>query len=450
MPPRRVVRVAASGADTAESDADRQSTLAYHGSLAKLFARTGGAWRLGLERMAALLDALGNPQRSYPVFHVAGTNGKGSTLATLDALMQHAGLRVGRYTSPHLVDFCERVVIEGRPMAHDAVSQWLTAHEPLLTTLGATFFEATTAMAFSHFAAAGVDVALVEVGLGGRLDATNMVEPIAAAVTQIGYDHMEFLGDSLPQIALEKAGIFKLRSAAIVGETRPEIRDLLVARAEAVGAYPVLVTGRDWQVRDISISEWGTTFTLDTAERSQRLTTPLVGAFQAHNTAVALAMLKGAGERWAHIADEADTGLASVRLSGRFHHWGRWLFDVAHNADGAATVVANLRATGLPHPVVAVVTVLRDKDWRGILQTVATVADRIVLTSAPTAPASRAWDLNEVDAWARGQSMFAERIDDFEEALRRAESMGATILVTGSFHTVGDAMERLQVDLSNR
>lgn len=421
-------------------------TALFEASLARLFARTGGAWRLGLDRMTALMELLGDPQRSYPVFHVAGTNGKGSTVATLEAVMRHAGLRVGRYTSPHLVDFCERVEVDRRPIPKQAVSSWLNEHEPSLSALGATFFEATTAMAMAYFASESVDVAIVEVGLGGRLDATNIVEPVAAAVTQIGFDHMEFLGSSLEQIAVEKAGVFKPNTPAIVGETRPEIRDLLLARAVAAGAQPILVTGRDWQVRDVALSASGTSFTLDTPGQSRALTTPLVGAFQAHNTSVALAMLTGAGERWAEMAKAAETALIDVRLAGRFHQWGRWLFDVAHNADGAATVVANVRAMHLPHPVVAVVTVLRDKDWRGILHAVATVADRILLTASPTAPASRAWDLTEVATWAANAALPTERIDDFDAALRRADSLGATIIVTGSFHTVGDAMDRLQVD----
>jgi len=425
---------------------DLAQVLAYRAALSRLFARTGGAWRLGLERMAALLDALGNPHRRYPVFHVAGTNGKGSTVATLDALLRHAGLRVGRYTSPHLVDFTERVVIDGRPMARPDVTEWLGQHEVLLADLGATFFESTTAMALSHFAQASVDVAVVEVGLGGRLDATNLVQPLAAGVTQIGFDHMEFLGATLEQIAREKAGVFKHDVPAVVGETRTAIRELLVDHAERAGASVVVASGRDWQIRDIQLSATGTSFTRTVGGESRRLTTPLIGAFQAHNASVALAMLEAAGPRWATIADGAPEGLAHVRLAGRFHHSGRWLFDVAHNADGAATVVANLRATGLPHPVVAVVTVLKDKDWQGILLAVGAVADRIIVTTAPTAPASRAWSLDEVTAWAREADLPVLRIDDFDAALREAEASGATILVTGSFHTVGDAMERLQVD----
>jgi len=419
---------------------------AYRDALRRLFSRTGGAWRLGLERVSELLALLGNPHRTYPVFHVAGTNGKGSTVATLDAMLRGSGLRVGRYTSPHLVDFAERVVVDGTPMPHDAITSWLNQWEPEMTRLGATFFEATTAMALDWFAAQRVDVAIVEVGLGGRLDATNTVQPLAAAVTQIGFDHVEFLGDTLELIAGEKAGIYKPGAAAVVGEARPEICALLTARAEEVGAQPVLVTGRDWQVRDITVGGAGTSFTLVTSDGERRLTTPLIGEFQAHNAAVALAMLRGAGGRWLDIERNAESLLPGVRLAGRFHRADRWLFDVAHNADGAATVAANLLEVGVPLPVSAVVCVLRDKDWAGILRAVARVATHIVVTMAPTAPVARAWNLDEVTAWAEAEGLPVQRVDDFASALDQARERAATVLVTGSFHTVGDAMERLQVD----
>ena len=422
-----------------------ETEAAYRAALQRLFARTGGAWRLGLERVTELLGRLGDPHRAYPVFHVAGTNGKGSTVATLDAMLRGAGLRVGRYTSPHLVDFAERVVVNGVPMSHAEISEWLTQWEPVLTELGATFFEATTAMALSHFASREVDVAVVEVGLGGRLDATNVVRPVAAGVTQIGFDHMEFLGDTLEAIAGEKAGIYKEGTLAVVGDTNPGIRDRLLAHAERVNATPILVTGRDWTVTDVAVGAGGTAFTLDVNGVHRRLTTPLIGHFQAHNAAVALAMLRGAGGRWADIEARAEELLPAVRLAGRFHRSPPWLFDVAHNADGAATVVANLLAVGMPHPITAVVCVLRDKDWRGIIKAVAKAAERIVVTLAPTSPANRVWDLHEVEAWAREERLPVERIDDFARALAHARAEAKTVLVTGSFHTVGDAMERLQV-----
>jgi len=389
---------------------------------------------------------LGDPHRAYPVFHVAGTNGKGSTVATLDALLRGSGLRVGRYTSPHLVDFCERIVVDGAPMSREAITAWLTSWEPVLTELGATFFEATTAMALAYFAEQQVDVAVIEVGLGGRLDATNVVRPVAAGVTQIGFDHMEYLGDTLAAIASEKAGIYKAGIPAVVGDTDPAIRSLLQRYAEEAGSSPILTTGRDWQVHDVVVGAQGTSFTLEEPSGTRRLTTPLIGRFQAHNAAVALGMLRAAGGEWAVIGDRADSLLVHVRLAGRFHRSGPWLFDVAHNADGAATVAANLLAVGMPQPITAVVCVLRDKDWRGILRAVSSAAEQVVVTMAPTAPANRSWDLDEVMAWGAEVGLPLCRSDDFDSALRYAAAEARTVLVTGSFHTVGDAMERLQVD----
>jgi dihydrofolate synthase/folylpolyglutamate synthase len=419
---------------------------AYARALSGLFARTGGAWRLGLDRMEALMEALGRPERRYPVFHVAGTNGKGSTVATLDALLRGAGVRVGRYTSPHLVDFSERIAVDGVPMAPAAITAWLEQRAPVLTELGATFFEATTALALAHFAEAAVDVAVVEVGLGGRLDATNIVRPVAAGVTQIGLDHQEYLGDTLEAIAMEKAGIYKAGAAAVVGDTTPAIRERLQAHAEAAGAGPVLVGDRDWQVREVTVEPVATRFTLVVDGAERRLATPLVGRFQADNAAVALAMLRGAGGRWARVEADAEALLAGVRLPGRFHRSGPWLFDVAHNADGAATVVATVRAVAVPRPLVAVVSVLNDKDWRGILAQLDTVADRILVTTAPTAPANRAWSLDAVCGWAAAAGVVVERWDALDGALAAGREAGGTVLVTGSFHTVGDAMDRLQVN----
>lgn len=361
-------------------------------------------------------------------------------------MLRGSGLRVGRYTSPHLVDFCERIVVNGVPIARDRVTEWLTRWEPAMTELGATFFEATTAMALAHFADEAVDVAIVEVGLGGRLDATNILTPLAAGVTQIGFDHVDFLGDTLDAIAGEKAGIFKPGVVAVVGDTRVHTRRLLAERAEAVGASAVLVTGRDWTLSDIRVDAEGTAFTLTAAGATRRLKTPLVGEFQAHNAAVALAMLRGAGGPWEAIEARAAEWLPNVWLAGRFHRSGKYLFDVAHNADGAATVAANLLGVAAPRPVVAVVSVLRDKDWRGILRSLAPAANRIILTTAPTAPASRAWNLDEVSAWLREAEFHADVAPDFDQALADATAYGATVLITGSFHTVGDAMERLQVD----
>jgi dihydrofolate synthase/folylpolyglutamate synthase len=397
--------------------------------------------------MAELLAALDDPHRRYPVFHVGGTNGKGSTVATLNALLRAQGRRVARYTSPHLVDFAERIVVDDTPVRARAVVEWLDRYDRVIVELGVTFFEATTAMAFDLFRAANVDVALVEVGLGGRLDATNLVHPVAAAVTSIDFDHMEYLGDTLAAIAHEKGGIFKPGCAAIIGEARAEARDVLAQCAFDAGASPVRIVGRDWEVREQRVSSRGTTFTLERPGAPARvLTTPLVGAFQAENASVAFGMLDAAGGDWQRAAHDAETTLAGVRLAGRFQSVPPWLFDVGHNPEGTQSVVENLRATAPPRPLAAIVSVLRDKDWRTMLVTLAAEVDEVILTIAPTAPTSRVWSLDEVVAWCTAAHLRVRRVDDFGDALRRAASVAATIVVTGSFHTVGDAMERLQVD----
>lgn len=419
---------------------------AYRAALDALFARTTGESKLGLDRVRAFLARLGNPHQQYPVFHVAGTNGKGSTVAMLHALLRDAGLRVGRYTSPHLVDFRERIVVNEDPMHAVAIVDFLREWDPEAAALGSTFFEVTTAMALWYFQLQRVDVAVVEVGLGGRLDATNVVQPLAAAVTQIGIDHTEYLGSTLSAIAVEKAGIFKRGAVAVIGETDPHVQAVLRAQAARVGASAIEVIGETFSVRDISVDSLGTTFTHEFGSTSERLRTALTGVFQAGNAAVALAMLRCSGGVWAEAAQHPARALAAVQLAGRFHRVGPYIFDVAHNPDAVQTVAANLRNLSPAEPVVAVVSVLRDKDWRGMLQALAGVTQHIVLTNAPTAPESRAWDGEEALAWANAHGLNVSLERDFDCALASARQLGATVLVTGSFHTAGDAMERLQVD----
>ena len=422
------------------------ASSAYRDALDFLFARTGGGSKYGLERVRALLAEVGDPQRAVPVFHVAGTNGKGSTVAALEALLRTRGLRVARYTSPHLVDFRERVVVDGRPVSEDEVIAFVHRWTPAAERLGATFFEVTTALAFDHFASARADVAIVETGLGGRLDSTNVVLPLAAAVTSIGFDHMELLGDTLDRIAAEKAGIYKTGVPAVVGEQSPEVRAVLVAQARTVGAAPVRIVAEECTISDVRVGAEGTTFTLEAPFGRATLSTPLLGAFQAQNVATALTMLDAAGPAWSVALPEAASALRSVRLPGRFQRAGRYVFDVAHNPAGALVLAETLSALQPARPVAALVTVLSDKDWRGMLRALAPAVDHFVLSTAPTAPHGRVWHPEEALAFASAEGWAAEVEPDFDRALARAGALGETVLVTGSFHTVGDAMLRLQVD----
>lgn len=404
--------------------------------------------------MRALLATLGDPHRRYPVFHVAGTNGKGSTVAVLTALLRARGLRVGTYTSPHLIDFRERFVVDGAAVGEAAVLEFLARTQRDAARLGATFFEITTALAFDHFARAGVDVAVIETGLGGRLDATNVVEAVVAGVTEIGLDHTELLGTTIAEIAGEKAGIYKPGAPAVVGAWGEEARGVLTARARAVGAAPVRIVAEECAIGDVRVEAAGTRFVLGCAGRARSLAVPLRGAFQPRNVATALTMLNAAGPAYSPAADAPDDvvgdALAGVRLAGRAQRHGPWLFDVAHNPDGAGALVDTLRAlrgTGeLAGPVTALVGVLADKDWRGVLDALGPAVDAFVLTTPPTAPPGRVWDVAAAGAYAEARGFAVDVESDFDRALARVAARPGTLVVTGSFHTVGDAMARLQVD----
>jgi dihydrofolate synthase/folylpolyglutamate synthase len=379
------------------------------------------------------------------VLHIAGTNGKGSSVATADALLRARGLRVARYTSPHLVDFRERIVVNGQPISADEVVEFIDRWTPTVERLGASFFEATTALAFEHFRRADVDVALVETGLGGRLDSTNVVEPLAAGVISIGYDHMEYLGNTLEAIAREKAGIFKPGVPAVIGEPDVDVRRWLARDAHAAAASPVRVVAEESEVNELSLGPMGTRFRLRALGDERIVETPLVGRHQATNFAFTLALLDAAGGNFAVPLEEAARSARDVRLPGRFQRVGRWIFDVAHNPDGVRTLASSLGAVAHEETIVVLLCVLGDKDWRAMIDALAPVATRFVLTDAPTAPATRAWPLREASAYALERGYAVDEEHDFDRALARAEAAGGTVLVTGSFHTVGDAMMRLQV-----
>ena len=266
----------------------------YGAAIQALFARTTGSIKPGLERTEALLAKVGSPQRKLSAIHVAGTNGKGSVVATCEALLRARGLVVGRYTSPHLVDFRERVTVNGQPIFEEEVLEFLERWIPTAEEMGATFFEVTTALAFDWLAKREVDLAVIETGLGGRLDSTNVLTPRVATVTSIGLDHMDLLGDTLEAIAKEKAGIFKAGIPAVIGEPAPAIRELLAKCAKEAVATPVVILEDAYAISDVQVSASGTSFKLN----GQTMTTPLLGVHQARNTATAIATLAAIGKEY--------------------------------------------------------------------------------------------------------------------------------------------------------
>jgi dihydrofolate synthase / folylpolyglutamate synthase len=418
--------------------------LTYDALVAELFPRLTGGIRWGLDRTRRLLASVGDPHRSYPALHVGGTNGKGSVAAMLAAVLQRSGRRVGLYTSPHLCSFRERFRVDGEPLSETEILAAAERLWPAIEAESPSFFEATTALAFLALASAEIDVAVVEVGLGGRLDATNVIEPVVCVITNVERDHMQYLGDSLESIAVEKAGILKPGVPAVTGETAEVPLAVLVRRAEAVGAPLRVLTPAE--LRNVQTSAAGTDFLLaESAWGPLSVHTPLPGTHQATNAALAIRALELLPAPLRTGTDAVLDGLAGVRWPGRLqveHIEGiDWIFDVAHNVAGMNALVAALAAISPARPLVAVVGVLGDKDWQGMLHPLAAAVDQLIVTLPPGAPPERRWDPMAV-LEATGLR-HAEVCGEFDEALRRAAAAGASVLVTGSFHTVGDALRVL-------
>jgi len=406
---------------------------------------TGVHW--GLERTVRALEALGDPHRSYPTIHVGGTNGKGSVTTTLAAVLNESGRRAGCFTSPHLCSFRERIVVGGKALPEPELVERAQEIRDVVVELGLTFFEAVTVLGFHAFARAGVDVAAVEVGLGGRLDATNVLVPMVSAVTNVAMDHADYLGDTLEQIAREKAGIVKPGVPFATAERDPELLAIFERTAAERGAPFHAVDPS--LARDMEVARDHTSFTLLTRSWGDvRVRTPLVGVHQAANTALAVEVLEQLPEGMRPEADAVMRGIASVRHPGRDQieqiDGITWLFDIAHNTAGIHSLVDTMDRLELPRPMAALVGVLGDKDWRSMLPALFARADLAVLTQPPSAPPERRW--NAEAAAAAVQHMCPLRVvEDFVTALElaRAAVGRGTVVVTGSVHTVGSALRVL-------
>ena len=403
-------------------------TESYAQALDFLFPRTTQI-KLGTETTARLLTALGEPQTMYPTIHIGGTNGKGSVSTLVAAALEARGLRVGLYTSPHLVSFRERIQVNRVPISELAVASWTSQLRPIIESLNATFFEATTAIALADFAARGVDIAVVEVGLGGRLDSTNVLTPLVSAVTHIALDHQKYLGDTLELIAAEKAAIAKSGVPFVIGESDPALAQVLVAAGEAairqkdpLGVSVPVVVAPDCM--------WSGPL-------------GLLGPHQRRNAAVASAILAALPEGLQPSSERIAEAFAGARLPGRLDRRGHWLFDVAHNPDGMAALVEALDELRPPRPLHALVSILGDKAWPEMLVALDASIDFGVLTVAPSADIRR-WDLGWLERWLAQDRPPAQArwrlVPDFREALAVVEEGAGTVLVTGSFHTVGDVL----------
>lgn len=408
---------------------------------------------VGLRRTEWLLAALGHPERRYPALHVAGTKGKGSTAATLAAIQRAAGRRVGLYTSPHLHTFRERIQLDGEPIAEDDFATLVGEIAPLNARLAqerpdwgeATAFEVATVLALLAFARWEVDVAVVEVGLGGRLDATNVLLPEVAVITAISLDHTRILGDTLAQIAAEKGGIIKPGRPVVSSPQRPEAAATL-ARLAAERGSPISFGGRDWQVagdpRSLALTgPWG---------RYEGLSLSLRGNYQLENAGTAVAACWALGQRGLPTPEAAiRAGLASVAWPGRFeiiHQQPIVVADGAHNVDSAERLAEALRAEFASPSLILILAIATDKDVEGMVQVLAPLAHTIIATASHN---PRAASPERIAKAARAAGLPPPRIvetPDVAGALRLAladAAPGDAICVTGSLYAVAEARETL-------
>jgi dihydrofolate synthase/folylpolyglutamate synthase len=394
-----------------------------------------------------MLARLGAPQQRYRALHVAGTNGKGSTAAMVAAMLRAAGWRVGLYTSPHLVDFRERICVDGLPIAEDAVAELTGRLRDVQASLSPTFFEFTTAMALQHFADAVVDVAVVEVGMGGRFDATNVIVPLVSAITNIALDHQQFLGSSVESIAFEKAGIIKAGVPVVTGRLCPEAARV-VERVAGERMAPVSPLNAAF----VAIGQTPDEFRYDGIQASYRdLSCPLLGAHQLDNAACALAIVElAAGQGLTVSEDAVRAGLAAVSWEGRLEFVEQHpavLLDGAHNPAAARVVEAFLSSYRARHPncrVILVLGMMRDKDRTEFLHILLPVAHEVVLTQAQVPRAASVQELgSSVEAGEVPIHLVPLPADALAFARRLASSQDL-ICVTGSLMLVGEVKALLR------
>ena len=428
-------------------------------TLDRLFALETFGIKLGLQNIGALCAALGHPERSFASLHVAGTNGKGSVTAMAHAALLAAGVRAARYISPHLSDLSERFVIGERAVdaeTLDGTAEHVMSVAERLRATGAltvapTFFEVTTAMAFEMFRRAGVEVAVIEVGLGGRFDATNVIEPIAGAITTIGMDHQQHLGSTIEAIAGEKAGIIKPGMALVAGDLPPEAMAVVRRVAGQQGAR-LIEAARDVSL-DVVLDDGRARMAVQTPEASYGpLLLALRGAHQVSNALIAIRLLEAARSRGVAVTTSAiERGLATTEWPARLELIAlpggrRVLVDAAHNAEGAQALAAYLRRWH-PERLVLVISVMRDKDVDDILSLLVPAVSDVIATQAPSPRALPAAELAERVARlqaAGGLGASVHAVADPAQAVESALSRGATVCVAGSIFLAGAVRDGLK------
>jgi dihydrofolate synthase/folylpolyglutamate synthase len=444
--------------------------MSYEESVAELYELGHELARMpfhkfDLDHMRVLLDGLGHPERRFRSVLIAGTNGKGSTAATLASILRAAGHRTALYTSPHLVRINERIRINGAEisdpdfaLAHDDVERAASALiDAARLPWHPSFFETITAMAFLHFARSAVDIAVLEVGMGGRLDATNVVDPLVSVIADIALDHQKFLGDTIREIAGEKAGIIRLGGVVVTLPQHPEANDvighaILDHDARGVSAVPYVPPVSPGS--DVSANSKGTaSYPLTVMGREILVSSPLIGRHQLRNVALAIATAIELDQAGIRVnAEQIERGIRQTRWPGRFQvardlSGREIIFDVAHNPAGAWALRAALSQHYEDRPLVFVFGAMRDKAISEIVEILFPLAACVVATRADNPRSATPEEIRDLAARTGAQVLLESAVPQALERARQLASSGAAIVVTGSIYVVGEAMSALGMSL---
>jgi len=414
-----------------------------------MFTRDGAsAYKKDLDRTIALCEAVGNPQEKFKTIHVAGTNGKGSSSHMIAAILASAGYRTGLYTSPHLVDFRERIRINGEQISEQFVIDYVNSQKDLIEEIQPSFFEATVALAFDYFAKEEVDIAIIEVGLGGRLDSTNIISPEVCLITNIGMDHMNLLGDSLEEIAGEKAGIIKPNKPVIISETNPISASVFQAKAQLEDA-PIIFADQEITAFRLEKDALVQRIQIEKASETKEYKLDLTGSYQVKNIVGVLAVVDQVRLKGFAISDEQlSHALANVQKLTGFQ--GRWqtlstdpliICDTGHNEDGIKEVIKNLSEVSY-HKLHVVIGAMKDKDLDHMLPYLP--KDAIYYFSNPDMP--RAMEATELAEKALSYGLSGKVSGSVIQALNDAKEaymQGDLIFVGGSNFVVAEVLQNM-------
>jgi len=425
-----------------------EQTLEYLYAQLPMFSRIGAAaYKEDLHNTLALCAALDNPQTKFKSIHIAGTNGKGSVSHMLAAILQQAGYKTGLYTSPHLKDFRERIKINGEMISKDFVIDFAEKTKAITKTIEPSFFELTVAMAFDYFVQEEIDIAIIETGLGGRLDSTNVITPILSVITNIGYDHMNILGNTLPEIASEKAGIIKQNIPVVIGEYLPETKQVFINKATAMNA-PIYFAQEQFAISNLQTTNYALMMDVEDVNNKQKetFTLDLNGIYQTKNILAVLSAESIITQQGFSITNEAEKfALANVKKLTGLH--GRWdvlqehpmvVLDVAHNEAGINQMlfsIANLSASiAALHLVIGFV---KDKDIDKTLQLLPKDAN-YYFTNAHIPRALPAEELKDKAATFNLRGNSFENVNEALNAAKKNANKDDLIIVCGSVFLVGE------------